>query len=217
MIDRDFSGGAASAPAAIPEAIGEVVTYRRNDFVFRQADSADSIHYLEAGFVRQDVASREGKHAVVAIHGPGAFFGEASLVGQNVRSASAIAMTDVRTLRIARPTLIDALKSDEALAAQFVSHIVRRAARLEEDLVDRLFNSTEKRLARALLLLADLGGAQDPNPLLTTITQQTLAEIVGTTRPRVSHFLGKFRRLGFLSPTAPLRVHSSLLNVMLRD
>lgn len=197
--------------------IGEPVAYDSDEFIYRQADPADGLHFLQSGVVKLDVVSRHGRHAIIAILRPGNFFGEASLGGQITRNASAVAMVDSRAYRISRSTMLRLMEADPGLAHQFLMHSVQRSARAEEDFIDRAFNSTEKRLARALLLLADLGGGQEPHPLLESITQQTLAEIVGTTRPRISQFMVKFRRLGFVTSSNPLRVHSSLLEVMLSD
>jgi CRP-like cAMP-binding protein len=188
----------------------------RNGTIYRQSERADMVYYVERGLVRLDVASAEGKHAVVALLGPGSFLGECSLAGQERRKASASALLDTRVIGIAKVDMLRLLRSDPSFARHFMSYLVRRVARVEEDVADLQLNSIEKRLARALLLLADIGGKGQEQAALAAINQQTLAEIVGTTRPRISHFLGKFRREGYVSGRGPIRVHSTLVNVLLR-
>ncbi len=191
----------------------------RNGTIYRQSERADAVYYVERGLVRIDVASAEGKHAVVALLGPGSFLGECSLAGQERRKASASALLDTRLIGIAKVDMLRLLRSDPSFARHFMTYLVRRVARVEEDVADLQLNSIEKRLARALLLLADIGGQGQgqEQAALAAINQQTLAEIVGTTRPRISHFLGKFRREGYVSGRGPLRVHSTLVNVLLRS
>lgn len=219
MADNDYSFATVDLEGSAPTLaeIGEPVVHRKNNFIYRQADQADALHYLVSGVVKLDVVSRHGRHAVIGILGAGAFFGEGCLAGQLVRNASAVAMTDSRAYRISKSAMLRFMHTDPLLSHQFMIHAVLRSGRAEEDLIDRVFNSTEKRLARALLLLANLDGQLEAHPLLESITQQALAEIVGTTRPRISYFIGKFRRLGFVASSNPLRVHSSLVKVVLDD
>jgi CRP/FNR family cyclic AMP-dependent transcriptional regulator len=210
---REAYSGSERVAAII--ARGTSALYARNAVIFRQAEAADGVYYLEDGLVKLDVASSQGKHAVIGLLGPNTFFGEGCLTGQLLRNATATALLDTRLVYLGKSAMHRLLQSNSSFAQQFISHLVRRAARVEEDLLDRLFNSTEKRLARALLLLASIDG--ESQPVLARINQQTLAEIVGTTRPRINHFIGKFRKRGLVSKRGPLRVYSSLVEVMLED
>jgi len=192
-----------------------VSAYRKKHVIFAQGDPADAVFYLERGQVKLTVLSKGGKAAVVALLGPGDFFGEGCLAGQPVRMASASAMTDVSLVRIARQAMIGLLHERSPFAERFMAHLLARNVRFEEDLVDQLFNSSEKRLARVLLLLARFGKEGKTEPVIPKISQEVLAEMVGTTRPRISGFMNKFRKLGFIDYNAGLHIHSSLLNVLL--
>jgi len=195
--------------------------YRKNDKVFVQGDPADSIFYIQKGKMKLTVVSQQGKEAVVAILGSGDFFGEGCLAGQSQRMASATAMSDCSITRLEKAGVIRALHDQPAFSELFLHHLLSRNIRIEEDLVDQLFNSSEKRLARVLLLLANFGKEGKPEPVIPKISQETLAEIVGTTRSRVSFFMNRFRKLGFVRYSGQfsggLEVHSSLLNVILHD
>jgi CRP-like cAMP-binding protein len=193
-------------------------TYDKNQKVFAQGDQADSVFYIQEGKVKVFVVSEHGKEAVVALHGKGDFFGEGCLTGQALRLATVSAMTECVIMRIDKTAMVRVLREEPKFSELFLAFILARNARVEEDLVDQLFNSSEKRLARILLLLANVGREETkPEPTLAKISQETLAEMVGTTRSRVSTFMNKFRRLGFIEYNGDLRVHSSLLNVVLHD
>jgi CRP/FNR family transcriptional regulator, cyclic AMP receptor protein len=194
-----------------------LIDYRRGDVVFSQAAPADAVFYIHKGKVKIAVTSEQGKEAVIALLGAGEFFGEGCLNGQPLRLATAVAMTDCEVMRVERATMIRVLHAEPAFAEMFMAHLLTRNSRIEEDLVDQLFNSSEKRLARTLLVLANFGKEGGPSPITTKISQETLAEIIGTTRPRVSSFMNKFRKLGFIDYNGDLQVHSSLLSVVLRD
>lgn len=195
--------------------IGTTAHHPRNSVIFRQAEAADSIYYVEDGLIRLEVSSPHGKRAMIGLCARDTFFGEGCLAGQVSRNATATTLLDSQVVRIALPSMRSLLRSDPAFAQRFGIHLVRRVARIEEDLIDLQFNSTEKRLARALLLLASLD--DESQLVLSGINQQMLAEIVGTTRPRISQFIGRFRKRGFVSGRLPLRVHSSLAQVMLEE
>lgn len=194
---------------------GTSLTCAPDTVIYRQAEPAEQVFYIEEGLVKLDVASSQGKRAVIGLLGPDSFFGEGCLAGQGLRNATATALMESRLVQVRKPAMLRLLRADPTFAQQFVRHLLRRTTRIEEDLIDLLVNTTEKRLARALLLLANLGG--EPQALLGRVNQQTLAEIVGTTRPRVSHFIGKFRKRGYVSAQGPLRVHSTLVKVMLDE
>ena len=185
--------------------------------IFAQGDPTDAVFYIQHGTVKLTVLSSSGKEATIGIMGGGNFFGEGCLAGQLLRMGSASAVTNCELLRIDKKAMMQALHREQKLSDRFVAYLLARNIRYEEDLCDQLFNSSEKRLARILLLLAHFGeeGAQDN--VVTTISQATLAEIVGTTRSRVNFFMNKFRKLGFIDYDGGLEVHSSLLNVVLRD
>jgi CRP/FNR family cyclic AMP-dependent transcriptional regulator len=185
--------------------------------IYSQASIADAVYYVKSGRIKIVVASKHGREAVIAILEPGAFFGEGCLIGQDVRLATAVAMAESEVTRIDKAEMLRVLRAEPAFGDVFMTHLLVRNSRIEEDLVDQLFNSSEKRLARALLLLANFGKEDGPQAITTPVSQETLAEIVGTTRPRVSHFMNKFRKLGFISYNGHLRVHSSLLTVVLRE
>jgi len=195
--------------------------YRPNEKVFMQGDPAEAIFYIQQGKIKLTVVSQNGKEAVVAILGAGDFFGEGCLAGQSRRMASATTMTQCSIMRIEKAGAIRVLRDQPAFSELFLHHLLSRNIRIEEDLVDQLFNSSEKRLARVLLLLANFGKEGAPEPVIPKISQETLAEIIGTTRSRVSFFMNRFRKLGFIKyngkDSAGLEVHSSLLNVVLRD
>ena|SRR5688572_15011534 len=194
-----------------------VSKYGVHQVVFSQGDPADAVFYIQKGKLKITVVSEQGKEAVVAVLGPEEFCGEACLTGQTRRMATAAAMTDCEIMRIEKTAMVRMLLGEPALSEMFIAHLLARTIRVEEDLVDQLFNSSEKRLARALLLLANFGKEGRPEPILAKISQETLAEMIGTTRSRVSHFMNKFRKLGFIDYNDHLEVHSSLLNVVLHD
>lgn len=194
-----------------------IANYSKNEDIFAQGDDADAVFYIRTGKVKIVTASSQGKEAVVGILDSGDFFGEGCLIGQSLRLASATAMTECTVMRLAKATMMRTLHSEPTFAELFTTHLLMRNSRVEEDLVDQLFNSSEKRLARILLLLANFGKPGKPERVIAKISQETLAEMVGTTRPRVSHFMNKFRKLGFIEYNGTLSVHSSLLSVVLRD
>ena len=191
--------------------------YRKDRIVFSQGDSADAVFYIQQGKVKVTVISEQGKEAVVAILGPDEFCGEGCLTGQPLRMATATAMTECEIMRLEKAAIIRVLHDEPAFSEMFVAHLLARTIRVEADLVDQLFNSSEKRLARALLLLANFGKEGRPEPIIAKVSQETLAEMIGTTRSRVSHFMNKFRQLGFINYNGTLEVHSSLLSVVLHD
>ena len=191
--------------------------HRKGEIIFSQGDDADAVFYIKKGKVKVTVVSKQGKEAVVAILGIDEFVGEGCLIGQPKRLATASAMSECVTMRVDKSEIQRLLRDEPAFSQMFVSHILARTARVEEDLVDQLFNSTEKRLARLLLLLANFGKEGRPEPLMAKITQETLAEMIGTTRSRVSHFMNKFREAGFIDYNGHLEVHSSLLSVVLAE
>ena len=194
-----------------------VSTCHRDAVIFQQAGSADAVFYIRKGRIKIVVASQQGKEAVVAVLGPDEFFGEGCLIGQPLRLATARAMVESEILRVGKAEMIRVLHDEPAFGELFIAHLLTRNSRVEEDLADQLFNSSEKRLARTLLLLANFGKEGTPQPITTKISQETLAEIVGTTRPRVNTFMNKFRKLGFIDYNSHLEVHSSLLSVVLHD
>lgn len=193
--------------------------YQRDKVVYEQGDPADSVFYIQAGEVKVTVASEQGKEAVVAILGAGNFFGEGCLNGQGLRLATVAALTECEITRIPKTEIISVIQTEPAFAELFISDLLARKSRVEEDLVDQLFNSSEQRLARALLLLAKFGKEGEPEPILTKISQETLAEMIGTTRARVSYFMNKFRRLGLIEYeyNGHIEVHRSLLNMVLHE
>ena len=191
--------------------------YRKDQIVYRQGDPADSVFYIRNGKVKATVVSEQGKEAVVALLGADDFFGEGCLAGQPLRLSTASAMMQCVIVRIAKADITRVIHEEPAFAELFISHLLARNSRVEEDLVDQLFNSSEKRLARTLLLLANFGKEGRPEPVIAKISQETLAEIIGTTRSRVSFFMNKFRELGLIDYNGHIEVHSSLLNVVLHD
>src|SRR5579859_2302740 len=197
---------------------GRVVAFPKKQTIFAQGDAADAVFYIQEGKVRLTVVSKIGKEATLGILNEGQFFGEGSLAGQALRMGSATAMTDCELLRIDKKAMMLALHREHKLSDLFVSYLLARNIRYEEDLVDQLFNSSEKRLARLLLLLAHFGKEGVPESVIPKISQETLADMIGTTRSRVSFFMNRFRKLGFLDyGESGLQVHSSLLNVVLHD
>ena len=193
------------------------LTSPKKHTIFSQGDAAEAVFYIQAGKVKLTVVSKQGKEAVVAVLERGSFFGESCLAGQTVRSATATALEDSNLVRIDKDAMIRVLHEEPAFAALFIAYLLAHTLRVEEDLVDHLFNSSEKRLARVLLLLAHFGKEGKPEPVIAKISQETLAEMIGTTRSRVSFFMNKFRKLGFIDYNGELHVHSSLLNVVLHD
>ena len=191
--------------------------YHGDQIVFAQGDLGDAVFYIQHGTVKLTVTSEQGKEAVVAVLGPEDFFGEGCLGLQPTRLATASAMTDAAIVRIEKAAIIGVIHEEPAFAEMFIAHMIARTARVEADLVDQLFNSSEKRLARTLLLLANFGKETKPEPILAKISQETLAEMVGTTRSRVSFFMNKFRKLGLISYNGHIEVHPSLLSVVLHD
>jgi CRP/FNR family cyclic AMP-dependent transcriptional regulator len=213
---RDFD------PKKFLATIGEgrkVVAFPKKQTIFTQGDAADAIFYIQKGKVRLTVVSKIGKEATLGILNEGEFFGEGGLAGQPLRMGSATAMTDCELLRIDKKAMMLALHREHTFSDLFVAYLLARNIRYEEDLVDQLFNSSEKRLARILLLLAHFGKEGAPQTVIPKISQETLAEMIGTTRSRVSFFMNRFRELGFLDYEggSGLQVHSSLLNIVLHD
>jgi len=200
-----------------PGVARRVAHYPTGSIIFAQGDAADSVYYIQQGRVRVSVVSQAGKEAVVGVLGPGDFFGEGALAGQPIRLATATAMTASRILVIPKRQMIRGLHQQHALSDRFITHMLARTMRLEEDLVDQLFNASEKRLARTLLLLARYGKPDGPRDVLPRVSQEVLAEIVGTTRSRVNFFMNKFRKLGFIEYNGGLKVHRALLSVVLYD
>ena len=195
----------------------EIYKHSKKAIIFTQGDVADAVFYIKKGKVKVAVISDQGNEAIVALMGENEFVGEGCLLGQPKRLATASAMTECETMRVSKTEIQRVLRDEPTFSQMFVSHILARNARVEEDLVDQLFNSIEKRLARLLLLLANFGKEGKPEPILAKISQETLAEMIGTTRSRVSHFMNKFRQLGFIDYNGHLEVHNSLLSVLLAD
>jgi CRP/FNR family cyclic AMP-dependent transcriptional regulator len=207
-------------PKSFLTKVGEgrtIANYKRNQSVFSQGDAADSVFYILKGKVKLTVVSKNGKEAVVGILGATDFFGEGCLAGQPRRMATAFALTECTVARLEKSAALRVIHAEPKFSELLLSYLLARNIRIEEDLVDQLFNSSEKRLARVLLLLANFGKDGKPEPVVAKISQETLAEIVGTTRSRVSFFMNKFRKLGFVNYNGGLEVHSSLLNVILHD
>jgi CRP/FNR family cyclic AMP-dependent transcriptional regulator len=194
-----------------------ILKSRDGQIIFSQGEPADAVFYIQKGRVKLTVVSEQGKEAVVAILGKGDFFGEGCLAGQPVRMASATAMVECEIMRLAKAAVVRVIHDEPSFSEMFMSHLLIRKIRVEADLVDQLFNSSEKRLARALLLLANFGREGKPEPVIAKISQETLAEMIGTTRSRVSSFMNKFRQLGLIDYNGKLEVYSSLLNVVLHD
>ena len=191
--------------------------YRKNQIVFSQGTLADAVFYLQRGKAKVTVISEQGKEAVVAILGANDFFGEGCLAGQHRRIATVATMTDSVIVRLEKAAIVRVIHQEPKFSEMFIAHLLGRTIRVEADLVDQLFNSSEKRLARLLLLLANFGKEGDPEEIIAKISQETLAEMIGTTRSRVSFFMNKFRKLGLIDYNGGIEVHKSLLNVVLHD
>ncbi|MGZ5842408.1 MAG: Crp/Fnr family transcriptional regulator [Xanthobacteraceae bacterium] len=191
--------------------------YRKSEIVFTQGDPADKVFYIQKGKVKVTVVSEQGKEAVVAILGPNEFFGEGCLAGQTQRLSTAAAMEASVIVGLEKSAIMRVIHEEPAFSEMFIAHLMGRTIRVEADLVDQLFNSSEKRLARMLLLLANFGKEGNPQPMIAKISQETLAEMIGTTRSRVSFFMNKFRKLGFITYNGGIHVHSSLLNAVLHE
>jgi len=195
----------------------KISRFRKGAVVFQQATRADAVFYVHKGRIKIVVSSSDGREAVIALLGPGEFFGEGCLIGQALRLATAKAVVDSEVMRVAKAEMLRVLHAEPTFAELFTAHLLTRNSRVEEDLVDQLFNSSEKRLARTLLILANFGKGGGPQPISTKISQETLAEIIGSTRSRVNVFMNKFRKLGLISYNGKLQVSSSLLSVILHD
>ena len=191
--------------------------FQRAEVVFSQGDAADAVFYIQKGRIKLTVISEQGKEAVVGILGPGQFFGEGCLNGHSVRVTTGTAVVASRITRIAKASMIATMHDEPDFSELFMAYLLTRNSRIEEDLIDQLFNSSEKRLARLLLLLANFGKDGRPEPIVGTFSQETLAEMIGTTRSRVSFFMNKFRKLGYIKYNGKLEIHNSLLNVVLYD
>jgi CRP/FNR family transcriptional regulator, cyclic AMP receptor protein len=194
-----------------------VSSYQNSQIIFSQGEPADSIFYIQEGQVKLTVLSEQGKEAIVAVLGSGDFCGEGCLAGQPRRMATAAAMVDCKIMRLEKAAMIRLLHDEQEFSERFMAHLLARNVRVEADLVDQLFNSSEKRLARLLLILAKFGKDGRPEPVIAKISQEMLADMIGTTRSRVSFFMNRFRKLGLISYNGHLEVHSSLLNVVLHD
>jgi CRP/FNR family cyclic AMP-dependent transcriptional regulator len=207
-------------PKSFLAMVGEgrsIGVYRKDQIVISQGDPADAVFYIQSGKVKVTVVSEQGKEAVVAMLGTNDFFGEGCLAGQARRIATVLTMTDSVIVRLEKAAIVRVIHREPAFSGMFIAHLLARAIRVEADLVDQLFNSSEKRLARLLLLLANFGKDEKPEPVLAKISQETLADMIGTTRSRVSFFMNKFRKLGLIDYNGGIEVHSSLLNVVLHD
>jgi CRP/FNR family cyclic AMP-dependent transcriptional regulator len=207
-------------PKSFLAKVGEgrnIVRYARDQVVYSQGDSADAVFYVQKGKVKITIVSEQGKEAVIAILGPEEFFGESCLAGQVLRIAAAATIVDSTIVRLEKLAIVRLIHQEPAFSEMFIAHLLSRTIRIEADLVDQLFNSSERRLARLLLLLANFGKDGKPEPIVAKISQEMLAEMIGTTRSRVSHFMNKFRKLGFIKYNGVIEVHSSLLNVVLHD
>ena len=227
MEPRKASRGGRAAPFNAKEYLDSsgiaksIIEYGRGESIFTQGDVCDHVMYIQTGGVKLSVLSKTGREAVVAMLGPGDFFGEGCLAGQPVRMGSATAMTPSVILLVDKSRMVRLLHKQHAMSDRFISHMLSRNIRIEEDLIDQLFNSSEKRLARALLLLARYGQQDKPRQVVAKISQETLSEMVGTTRSRVNFFMNKFKRLGFIEYNGDLdagvQINSSLLSVVLHD
>jgi len=211
---------AAFDPREFLAKVGEgkaILEFRKDQVVFAQGDAADTVFYIQKGQVKVVVISEQGKEAVVGIFGPGQFFGEGCMNGHSVRIATTTAMEDCLLTAITKAAMLAVLHDQPKFSEMFMAYLLTRNSRIEEDLIDQLFNSSEKRLARLLLLLANFGKEGSPQPIIPNISQETLAEMIGTTRSRVSFFMNKFRKLGFISYNGKIEVNSSLLTAVLYD
>jgi CRP/FNR family transcriptional regulator, cyclic AMP receptor protein len=195
----------------------KVVDYRRSESIYSQGDAANTVMYIQKGGVKLSVVNGSGKEAVVAMFGPGAFFGEGCMAGQTLRMGTTTAITPTTLLVIQKKELLRVLHAEHELSDHFIAYLLEHTIRVEEDLIDQLFNSSEKRLARTLLLLARYGEQERPDGLLPRVSQETLASMVGTTRSRVNFFMNKFRKLGFIEYNGKIRVNKSLLTVVLHE
>ena len=207
-------------PKAFLARIGDgrsIAEYKTGQVIFSQGEPADAVFFIQDGEVKVSVVSEQGKEAVVAMLGKDEFFGEGCLAGQSRRISTVSAMSDAIVTRLEKSAIVRLIHEDPAFSELFIAHLLSRAVRVEADLIDQLFNSSEKRLARTLLLLANFGQQGVPEPKIAKISQETLAQMVGTTRARVSFFMNKFRKLGFISYNGGIEVHSALLNVVLHD
>jgi CRP/FNR family cyclic AMP-dependent transcriptional regulator len=194
-----------------------IAKYRNHQIIFSQGDVADAVFYIQKGKMKVSIISTRGKEAVASILGPDEFFGEACMAGQRKRLVTVSAMTDAVVVRIEKAEMLALIREQSGFSEMFMTHILNRTIRVEADLVDQLFNSSERRLARLLLLLANYGNDGKPEPVIAKISQETLAEMIGTTRSRVSFFMNRFRKLGFISYNGHIEVHKSLLNLVLHD
>jgi CRP/FNR family cyclic AMP-dependent transcriptional regulator len=207
-------------PKSFLAKIGEgrsIDTYRKGQVVFSQGDPADEVFYIQQGKVKVTVVSEQGKEAVTGILGPNEFFGEGCLAGMALRISTVAALTEAVIVRLEKAAIIRVIHQEPAFSEIFIAHLLGRTIRVEADLVDQLFNSSEKRLARMLLLLANFGKEGKPEPVIAKISQETLAEMIGTTRSRVSFFMNRFRKLGFIDYNGRIEVHPSLLNAVLHE
>ena len=207
-------------PKSFLAKVGEgktIAEYAKSQMVFSQGDPANAVFYIQKGKVKLTVVSNAGKEAVIALLGAGDFLGEGCLAGQPLRMATATAISSSSIVRLEKEAMIRVLHEEPAFSEMFLSYVLSRNMRIEEDLVDQLFNSSERRLARVLLLLSHFGKEGKPEPVIAKISQETLAEMIGTTRSRVSFFMNKFRKMGFIEYNGGLHVHSSLLNIVLHD
>jgi CRP-like cAMP-binding protein len=207
-------------PKAFLAKVGEgktIAKFRKNQTIFSQGQSADAVFYIQQGKVKLTVISEQGKEAVVAVLGAGQFFGEGCLNGHPLRLATTRAIDECVITRLEKATMIATIHNEPEFSELFMAYLLSRNSRIEEDLIDQLFNSSEKRLARLLLLMANFGKPGKPQPIVGKISQETLAEMIGTTRSRVSFFMNKFRKLGFIEYNGTIEVHNSLLNVILYD
>ena len=207
-------------PRSFLAKVGEgrsIERYGKGRSVFSQGEPSDAVFYIQKGKAKVTVVSEQGKEAVVAILGPSEFFGEACLAGQAQRIATVTTMTESIIMRLEKAAIVDVIHRQPAFSEMFIAHLLGRTLRVEADLVDQLFNSSEKRLARLLLLLANFGKEGKPETIIAKISQETLAEMIGTTRSRVSFFMNKFRKLGLIDYNGGIHVHSSLLNVVLHE
>jgi CRP/FNR family cyclic AMP-dependent transcriptional regulator len=211
---------AAFDPKAFLAIVGDgktILEFHKEQIVFAQGDAADTVFYIQKGRVKVVVISEQGKEAVVGIFGPGQFFGEGCMNGHSLRIATTTAIEDCLITAITKTAMLAVLHNQPTFSEMFMAYLLTRNSRIEEDLIDQLFNSSEKRLARLLLLLAHFGKEGSPQPIIPNISQETLAEMIGTTRSRVSFFMNKFRKLGLISYNGKIEVNSSLLNAVLHD
>ena len=220
MAIKPIKRQASFTPKSFLAKVGEgrsIRTYRKNEIVFSQGDPANEVFYIQKGKVKVTVISEQGKEAVVAILEADEFFGEGCLAGQTQRISTVAALSESVIMQLDKAAIVRVIHDEPAFSEMFIAHILGRTIRVEADLVDQLFNSSEKRLARLLLLLANFGKDGKPEPIIAKISQETLAEMIGTTRSRVSFFMNKFRKLGFIHYNGGIEVHSSLLNAVLHD